>query len=366
MRWRREGVRHVGQPSIQSTIGYRSDVFWQADRTGRPGDATVDFPAASATVASPRHHAGHGHRRRRRRPCSRRDPGRQREAVAAGRWLVGGRLQLVSAATCPLPARRARLSLTRSLPGRDLRPRREGRGPGRQPEPSPPWIRFYGRDRPPAASAVLAGAGDIAECNNPGDEATADLLDGIGGTVFTAGDNVYPDGTAEQFDSCYQPSWGRHLARTHSAAGDHDYRALGAAGYYDYFSSAAGDPAAGYSGYEPGRLARRRAEQQLRPGGLHRRVGPGAVAAQDLSASADVCAVASGATACTTPVSTVAPRQCGRCMRRCTARCRAGPQRPRPPLRALRAPEPDGNLNSSFGIRQVTVGTGGRGPMPSA
>src|SRR5688572_1887374 len=50
---------------------------------------------------------------------------------------------------------------------------------------------------------VLVGAGDIAHCNSEGDEATAKLLDNIPGTVFTTGDNVYPDGTTDQFANCY-------------------------------------------------------------------------------------------------------------------------------------------------------------------
>ena len=47
---------------------------------------------------------------------------------------------------------------------------------------------------------ILAGAGDISECGtNNNDEATAQLLDGIPGTVFTAGDNVMPNGTTSEF-----------------------------------------------------------------------------------------------------------------------------------------------------------------------
>ena len=66
-----------------------------------------------------------------------------------------------------------------------------------------------------AASAVLVGAGDIADCSDlSGAEATAKLLDGIPGTVFTAGDNAYEGGTAEQFAKCYDPTWGRQKART--------------------------------------------------------------------------------------------------------------------------------------------------------
>src|SRR2546426_2229233 len=77
---------------------------------------------------------------------------------------------------------------------------------------------------PPASGAVvLVGAGDIADCDSRGDEATAALLDSIAGTVFTAGDNAYSDGSAEAFAHCYQPSWGRHKARTRPSPGNHDY-----------------------------------------------------------------------------------------------------------------------------------------------
>ncbi|HWQ12308.1 MAG TPA: hypothetical protein VNL77_05880, partial [Roseiflexaceae bacterium] len=65
-----------------------------------------------------------------------------------------------------------------------------------------------------AADPVLVGAGDIASCSRDTDEATARLLDAIPGTVFTTGDNVYPDGTSAQFADCYAPTWGRHQART--------------------------------------------------------------------------------------------------------------------------------------------------------
>src|SRR6266540_398436 len=41
-----------------------------------------------------------------------------------------------------------------------------------------------------SGDAVLVGAGDISKCSNNDDEATAKLLDGISGTVFTTGDNA--------------------------------------------------------------------------------------------------------------------------------------------------------------------------------
>ena len=63
---------------------------------------------------------------------------------------------------------------------------------------------------PPAPSmpAVLVGAGDIGDCATRGSQLTAQLLAGIPGTVFTAGDNAYPSGTAENFRDCYQPDLG--------------------------------------------------------------------------------------------------------------------------------------------------------------
>ena len=115
--------------------------------------------------------------------------------------------------------------------------------------PATPGIPTDGTDTPsgtplpsPTGDPVLVGAGDIGRCDSDGDEATATLLDGIGGTVFTAGDNGYEDGTAEQFRDCYDPSWGRHRARTRPAPGNHDWGTAGLAGYFGYFGDAAKGP----------------------------------------------------------------------------------------------------------------------------
>lgn len=103
-----------------------------------------------------------------------------------------------------------------------------------------------------SGSVTFVGAGDIASCNSSGDEATASLLDGIPGTVFTLGDNVYDNGTATEFTNCYNPTWGRHKSRTLPSPGNHDYNTAGASGYYGYFGAAAGDPAKGYYSYDLG------------------------------------------------------------------------------------------------------------------
>jgi hypothetical protein len=98
-------------------------------------------------------------------------------------------------------------------------------------------------------ATVMAGAGDIA-FDGPGAEATAKLLDTIPGIVFNLGDNAYNSGAPEEFARYYAPTWGRHLSRTHPTVGNHEYRTAGAAGYYGYFGTRAGDPAKGYYSYD--------------------------------------------------------------------------------------------------------------------
>ena len=41
----------------------------------------------------------------------------------------------------------------------------------------------------------------------------------------------------DEFAGCYDPSWGRHRARTLPAVGDHEYRTPGATGYFNYFGA---------------------------------------------------------------------------------------------------------------------------------
>jgi len=99
---------------------------------------------------------------------------------------------------------------------------------------------------------TLVGAGDIASCTSTGDEATAKLLRSISGTVFTAGDNAYTEGSLAQYNNCYGPTWGAYKASTMPAVGNHEYRTPGASGYFDYFGAAAGEPGKGYYSYNKG------------------------------------------------------------------------------------------------------------------
>src|SRR5215207_3065894 len=102
------------------------------------------------------------------------------------------------------------------------------------------------------ATVTLVGAGDIASCSQNNDSATARLLGRIPGTVFTLGDNVYPDGTAKQFRNCYDPTWGKYKRRTKPTTGNHDYYTAGAKPYFNYFGARAGRPSKGYYSYKRG------------------------------------------------------------------------------------------------------------------
>jgi len=104
-----------------------------------------------------------------------------------------------------------------------------------------------------SADAILAGAGDIADCADlSGAEATAKLLERIPGTVMAIGDLALPSGTAGQFANCYDKTWGRLKSRTRPASGNHEFHSSGAAPYFDYFGAAAGDPKKGYYSYDLG------------------------------------------------------------------------------------------------------------------
>lgn len=105
---------------------------------------------------------------------------------------------------------------------------------------------------PAAADPVLLAAGDIASCLSTGDEATAQLVSAISGTVATLGDNAYERGSGAEFANCFGPSWGAFKDRIYPAPGNHEYLTPGAQGYFDYYGAAAGVIGKGYYSYDLG------------------------------------------------------------------------------------------------------------------
>jgi hypothetical protein len=110
-----------------------------------------------------------------------------------------------------------------------------------------------------AADPLVAAAGDIACSSLPTNsqscqqQATSDLMLGqpLAG-VLMLGDGSYEDGTLAQYQSFYDPTWGRFKSITHPATGNHEYQTPDAQGYFQYFGAAAGDPRLGYYSYDIG------------------------------------------------------------------------------------------------------------------
>lgn len=127
-----------------------------------------------------------------------------------------------------------------------------GSSPASPTAPTPPSTSASTSSTAPAAvpevvpDEVFVGAGDIAKCGTGDAEATARLLDRIPGMVFTLGDNVQDQGTAEEYQRCFEPTWGRHRSRMLPTVGNHDWYGGHGRPYFSYFGASAGPAGLGY------------------------------------------------------------------------------------------------------------------------
>jgi hypothetical protein len=102
----------------------------------------------------------------------------------------------------------------------------------------------------PSSPGYNGGAGVDDECHQ---QATSDLLLSLApDRVLSLGDNQYSDGAEDKYKLSYDSTWGRLKDITSPTPGNHEYHTAGAAGYFGYFQSAAGDPAKGYYSYDLG------------------------------------------------------------------------------------------------------------------
>ncbi len=144
-----------------------------------------------------------------------------------------------------------------------------------------------------AGNAVLVGAGDIADCRVEGDSATADLIAGIKGTVFAAGDDAYDAGTPKEFADCYGPTWGRFLERTRPVPGNHDWLTKDLAGYLGYFGSRAAPDGTSWYSFDAGSWHVVMLDSEcLKVGGCGVDSAQGRWLAADLAASKAKCTLA--------------------------------------------------------------------------
>lgn len=103
----------------------------------------------------------------------------------------------------------------------------------------------------PDGETILA-AGDIANCSRA-EVVTGAIMANEPGTVLPLGDLAYESGTPEEFEDCYDASWGAVYDRSRPALGNHeigDDRA--AEGYFDYFGDGVGERGKGWYSFDVG------------------------------------------------------------------------------------------------------------------
>jgi len=116
----------------------------------------------------------------------------------------------------------------------------------------------------PASASYNGGNGTSNACRQ---KYTSDILVNGGFTaVLPLGDNQYYCGSLTAFNTALDPSWGRVKPAIHPTTGNHEYLTSGgsggstgcdssnanAAGYFNYFGAAGGDPAKGYYSFDIG------------------------------------------------------------------------------------------------------------------
>jgi Calcineurin-like phosphoesterase len=128
------------------------------------------------------------------------------------------------------------------------------------PAPAPGSVLAPAAEPAPPAVTVAA-AGDIAHSSLASleDDATAAVVGELDpDAVLALGDLAYESGTPAEFQTFYEPSWGRHKSRTHPVPGNHEYQTPGARGYFDYFNGAgaatgpAGERGSGWYSFDLG------------------------------------------------------------------------------------------------------------------
>lgn len=112
----------------------------------------------------------------------------------------------------------------------------------------------------PADTSFNGGNGTSAKCRQ---KYTSDLLVNAGlAAILDLGDEQYNCASLQAFNQSYNLSWGRVKSLTRPALGNHEYLTSGgtgctsanadAAGYFDYFGTAAGPRGLGYYSYDIG------------------------------------------------------------------------------------------------------------------
>lgn len=117
-----------------------------------------------------------------------------------------------------------------------------------------------------SSGIVVAAAGDVAcdpddpNYHNGTGTSTACrqlytsnlLVNGDFDALLALGDLQYNSGSLSDFNEVYDPSWGRVKSITHPVVGNHEYGQSNASGYFQYFGSRAGPAGKGWYSFDLG------------------------------------------------------------------------------------------------------------------
>ena len=93
---------------------------------------------------------------------------------------------------------------------------------------------------PSGVTAQVVAVGDIGMCSERVTVSrTAAVVDQFAGPLLLVGDLAYMHGTFQNFQDCFDPSWGRFRNRWYPVPGNHEYETPFAAGYRQYFGDSA-------------------------------------------------------------------------------------------------------------------------------
>ncbi|WP_083752581.1 metallophosphoesterase family protein [Actinosynnema sp. ALI-1.44] len=100
------------------------------------------------------------------------------------------------------------------------------------------------------ATSIVAAVGDL--CGSSCDQTAAVVKNMNAQALVLAGDNAYDSGSLNEYRQRYDPNYGQFRSIVHPTPGNHEYRTPSAAGYFDYFGSLAGERGKGYYSFDVG------------------------------------------------------------------------------------------------------------------
>ncbi|MFS8104953.1 metallophosphoesterase [Lentzea alba] len=108
----------------------------------------------------------------------------------------------------------------------------------------------FGTQALAAATATVAAVGDVcgSSCNQ-----TAPVVKNMSPQALVlAGDNAYDNGSTSDYKNKYDPQYGQFKSITYPSPGNHEYNTSGASGYFDYFGARAGTRGKGFYSFDVG------------------------------------------------------------------------------------------------------------------